>query len=173
MSSIRKFPVISRRYFVLTSGYNKSIGSLSGGLRVIDSGKTRRAFRYRLDRKIRAWVMTIMSWITPRSSERSMDVRRQAIKRILLVRGVFRMGDSILATPAIVLFRKNFPEARIDFVGSRIAKELFENLPVNHQYEVCQRFPKVCWSYLTILRRIRNTKYDLAEIGRASCRERV
>ena len=133
-----------------------------GGLRVKDSDETNKAFRYRLDRKIRASVMWGMSWITHRSREERVDLQRQNIKRILLVRSIFRMGDSILATPAILLLRKNFPEAKIDFVGPRISKALFQNLPIDRHYEVYQSFPKVCWSYLVLLKRIRAAKYDLA-----------
>jgi ADP-heptose:LPS heptosyltransferase len=75
------------------------------------------AFRYRLDRMIRAVVMRVMGWLTPGTTERRVDLLREDVKTILLVRGIFRMGDSILATPAILLFRENFSTARIDFVG--------------------------------------------------------
>lgn len=127
-----------------------------------EANETRKAVRYRLDRIIRTFVMGFMNRVTPSSNEQRADFRRQDIKRILLVRGLFRMGDTILATPAILLFQKNFPGAKIDFVGPRIAKVLFENLPIDHHYEVYRSFPKVCWSYLTLLRQIRQTKYDLA-----------
>jgi len=129
---------------------------------VRQSEEGRIAFRYRVDRWVNAVVTRIMGWITPRSSEQPVNFRQAEIKKILLVRRVFRMGDSILATSAIFLFRKNFPGSKIDFVGPRISKVLFENLPVDHRYEVFPSFPKVCWSYLTLLRQVRQTKYDLA-----------
>jgi heptosyltransferase-3 len=106
--------------------------------------------------------MRAMSWITPGSSEQESDFRPQKIKKILVVRSLFRMGDVILATPAILLLRKNFPAAQIDFVGSDLSRALFANLPIDRHYEVYQRFPKVCWSYLVLLKQIRERKYDLA-----------
>ena len=106
--------------------------------------------------------MRVMNWLTPAAPEQRADFRQTEIQRILLVRSLFRMGDSILATPAILLFRKNFPAARIDFVGPRISKTLFRNLPIDHHYEAARSFPKVCWSYLALLKRIRKAKYDLA-----------
>ena len=124
--------------------------------------ETKKAFRYRLDRATRGCVMRVMNWLTPAAPEQRADFRQTEIQRILLVRSLFRMGDSILATPAIVLFRKNFPAARIDFVGPRISKTLFRNLPIDHHYEAARSFPKVCWSYLALLKRIRKAKYDLA-----------
>src|SRR5258705_6037181 len=126
------------------------------------TGETKKAFRYRLDRAIRVCVMRVMNWLTPEAPEQRADFRQTEIQRILLVRSLFRMGDSILATPAIVLFRKNFPAARIDFVGPRISKTLFRDLPIDHHYEAARTFPKVCWSYFALLKRIRKTKYDLA-----------
>ncbi|HET9549049.1 MAG TPA: glycosyltransferase family 9 protein [Candidatus Binatia bacterium] len=126
------------------------------------TGETKKAFRYRLDRATRGCVMRVMNWLTPAAPKRRADFRQTEIQRILLVRSLFRMGDSILATPAIVLFRKNFPAARIDFVGPRISKTLFRNLPIDHHYEAARSFPKVCWSYLVLLNRIRKTKYYFA-----------
>ena len=114
---------------------------------------------YRTDRMIRTLVMWVLGWITARSSERRVDFQRENIKKILLVRGIFRMGDSILATPAILLLRKNFPGARIDFVGPVISKVLFENLPIKEHYEIHRSFPKVCWTYIALLKQIRSVNY--------------
>jgi ADP-heptose:LPS heptosyltransferase len=72
------------------------------------------------------------------------------------------MGDAILATPAILLFRKNFPEAKIDFVGPPVSRMLFKNLPIDRHYEVYKSFPRAGWSYLWLLKQLRDTKYDLA-----------
>jgi hypothetical protein len=54
------------------------------------------SLRYRLDRTIRKTVMRVMSWITRRSAAHPVDLRRQEIKKILLVRGIFHMGDAML-----------------------------------------------------------------------------
>lgn len=119
-------------------------------------------FRYWLNKKIRASVMSVISLAKARSDERQLDFRQQRIKKILLVRGIFRMGDSILATPAIFLLRKNFPHARIDFVGSPISKILFQNLPINHHYQIYPGLPEACWAYWILLKQIRSVNYDLA-----------
>ena len=118
--------------------------------------------RYWLDKKIRSAVMRICAWVTPRSKGRRVDLRRQEIKKILLVRSIFRMGDSILATPAILLLRNNFPAAQIDFVGPRVSAILFRHLPIDNHHEVYQSFPRVCWSYVSLLKQIRSARYDLA-----------
>lgn len=68
--------------------------------------------------------MWVMNRITVGAREREPDLRGENIKKILLVRSLFRMGDSILATPAISLLRQNFPEATIDFVGPPVEEKL-------------------------------------------------
>jgi len=69
------------------------------------------ALRYRWDRKIRAAVMALMGRLTRRSPEQTVDLKSETIEKILLVRGIFRLGDAILTTPAILLLRDNFPGA--------------------------------------------------------------
>ena len=78
--------------------------------------KRSKPFSYSLNDKIRTLAMRMMAFVTSRSKEERLDFGKERIERILLVRATFRLGDSILATPAIFLFRRNFPHARIDFV---------------------------------------------------------
>lgn len=118
--------------------------------------------RYRLDKKLRALVMRVLGLVTAKSNQTQSDFRQQQIKKILLVRGIFRMGDSILATPAVFLFRRNFPHAKIDFVGPPISKSLFQNLPIDRHYQIYRALPNVCWAYLLLLKQIRSVNYDLA-----------
>jgi heptosyltransferase-3 len=117
---------------------------------------------YRLNKKISGVASGIIGLATSRSPDVEVDLGREPIQKILLVRGNFRMGDSVLASPAILLFRKNFPHARIDFVGSPISRTLFENLPIDRHYEITRRFPDASWSYFSLLKQIRSERYDLA-----------
>jgi len=128
----------------------------------IMNGSKNLAFRYRLDRCIRAAAMFIMNRIMPRTASATVDLRRERIDRILLVRGVFRLGNAILAIPSILLFRRNFPDARIDFIGGSAAKSLFINLPIDHFYGIYHNYLKASWSYLILLAKVRAQKYDLA-----------
>ena len=119
-------------------------------------------FRHRLNKNICALATRVMGLITARSNEDPLDFHREQIKKILLVRATFRMGDSILATPAIFLLRKNFPQATIDFVGPTISKILFQNLPIDRHYPIYRTVQKACWAYVLLLIRIRSMSYDLA-----------
>ena len=121
-----------------------------------------RALRYIFDKLCRGAAMRLMNRITIRAHDEQVDFRRENIKRILIVRGLFRLGDSILATAAILLMRQNFPAATIDFVGPDITKKLFQQLPINRYYEIWRAFPKAGWSYPMLLNRLRQENYDLA-----------
>jgi heptosyltransferase III len=118
--------------------------------------------RYLLNKRVRVLAMWITGLITVRSKDQRLDFDRERIDKILLVRATFRMGDSILATPAIFILRRNFPHARIDFVGPVISKCLFQNLPIVQHYQIYQRPPKAAWAYVPLMKHIRATKYDLA-----------
>ena len=118
--------------------------------------------RYLFNKRVRALATWIASLITVRLKDERLNFDRERIDKILLVRATFRMGDSVLATPAIFIFRSNVPHARIDFVGPVISKSLFQNLPIVQHYQIYQRPPKAAWAYVPLLKHIRATKYDLA-----------
>lgn len=117
---------------------------------------------YRLDRIIRSSAMGVSKMLTSRSADEAVEWQRERVEKILLVRGVFRMGNAILAAPAIELLAKNFPHAQIDFVGPPIANRLFQNLPLRKFYEISRSFPRVGWSYFTLIKQLRAHRYDLA-----------
>jgi heptosyltransferase-3 len=118
--------------------------------------------RYLFNKRVRALATWITGLITVSSKDERLNFDRERIDKILLVRATFRMGDSVLATPAIFIFRRNFPHARIDFVGPVISKSLFQNLPIVQYYQIYQRPPKAAWAYVPLMKHIRATKYDLA-----------
>jgi heptosyltransferase-3 len=123
---------------------------------------TKRPLRYRLDRLIRNTVMRVIGSVASNHELQEFDLRRHPPKRILLVRANYRIGNALLTLPAITAFAKTFPDARIDFVGSSVARVLFENQPLNQHYEAARKFPWVMWEYPRLIRRLRANRYDLA-----------
>lgn len=119
-------------------------------------------FPYWLNKKIRLRATRIVTLIKGPSEAKGFDLHRERIERILLVRANFRLGNSILALPVIPVFRRNFPHARIDFVGSPTSRILFQNLPIDHHYQITRRFPDASWAYFTLLKTLRSANYDLA-----------
>jgi heptosyltransferase-3 len=106
--------------------------------------------------------MALMTRLTADLRNEQVEFQPQNIHKILIVRSLFRMGDAILAIPAIRLFRSNFPAARIDFVGPPISKRLFQNLSIDHHYAISKTFPRAAWYYMALVHQLRASKYDLA-----------
>ncbi|MEP9411067.1 MAG: glycosyltransferase family 9 protein [Candidatus Brocadia sp.] len=90
------------------------------------------------------------------------NLPKEQIKKILLVRANFRIGNAILATPSIFIFRKNFPHATIDFAGSPASGLLYKHLPVDRHYSITRHFPGILWTYFSLFYKMRSGKYDLA-----------
>ena len=121
-----------------------------------------RPFRYRMDRWIRGIVIRVINWMAPQRPNVELDPFDPSIHRILLVRVNFRMGNAILTLPAIDAFHKNFPQAKIDFLGSPISALLFRYQPLHEHYVAPRRFPQVVWQNPLLIRRLRANRYDLA-----------
>jgi heptosyltransferase III len=124
--------------------------------------KPKKALRYRMDRWVRQLVMWAIASLAPEVARAELHPHSSSVNKILLVRANFRMGNAVLALPAIAAFRNNFPEARIDFVGSPISHTLFQHQPLDQHYAAPRRFPQVLWQYPRLIRRLRANQYDLA-----------
>ncbi len=86
----------------------------------------------------------------------------EAVRRILLVRPNHRIGNSILATPAIDIFRRAFPGAEVDVLLSPIGEKIFRNLPVHCVHVFTGRYVWRPWRLWSLLRDVRRRRYDLA-----------
>lgn len=119
-------------------------------------------FRYSLNQKFRRGAHWVMQLLIGRSEEQPLDLHHQEARKILIVRATFRLGSSVLAIPAILWFRKQFPHARIDFIGAPVSATLFQHLPIDHCFTITRRFPGSGWDYPRLLRKLRSIGYDLA-----------
>ncbi len=119
-------------------------------------------FRYRLNHDLRSMIHHITTLVVTPERQQRLDLSKEQLKKILIVRATFRMGDSILAIPAVKSFRKRFPEARIDFLGAPISAEIFKNLPIDNHFTITRRYPGSGWHYPVLIRRLRSIRYDLA-----------
>ncbi|OOP56310.1 MAG: hypothetical protein AYP45_09625 [Candidatus Brocadia carolinensis] len=117
---------------------------------------------YFLNKKVRGFIMGTINLFLGEAKKEYGALPKEQIKRILLVRANFRIGNAILATPSIFIFRKNFPQAVIDFAGYPVSVLLYRHLPIDHQYGVTRSFPGILWAYFALLYKLRSMKYDLA-----------
>ena len=88
------------------------------------------------------------------------------VRRVLVVRANFRMGNLLLMTPALAALRRALPQARIDVVAGRGYLDLLEHSPdVDGRIGIDRRMLMAPWSLLSLVRRLRRQHYDLAFDG--------
>ena len=126
------------------------------------SGMRRRtgAVRYRIDYCIRTAMRFVLRNISPQNEEQRAEFK--GVKKILVVRASFRLGDTMFAVPALLAVRKRYPTARIDFVGGPFSKSLFKDLWLDNFFTLTKRFPNSSWYYPHLLWLVRSVGYDLA-----------
>jgi heptosyltransferase-3 len=91
------------------------------------------------------------------------------VRRVLLVRPNFRIGNTILATPLIPALRDLFPGAQLEILGTENTQVLLEHLSVDQVHVVSRRFILRPWKLLGLLRRLRREHIDVAvEAGMGS-----
>ncbi len=84
------------------------------------------------------------------------------VSRIIVVRPNYRIGNAVLATAVIAPLRERFPGAQIDLLVTDKTAALFENLPINEVAAVSRSAILRPWRTLSLLRRLRAKRYDLA-----------
>ncbi len=88
------------------------------------------------------------------------------VKRVLVVRANFRMGNLLLVTPALAALRRALPQARIDVIAGRAYVDLLEHSPdVDGRIGIDRRVLMAPWSLLSLVRHLRRQHYDLALDG--------
>jgi heptosyltransferase-3 len=98
------------------------------------------------------------------AADEPVDLAR--VRRVLVVRANFRMGNLLLVTPALAALRRALPEARIDVVAPKAYVDLLAHSPdVDGRIGVDRRMLTAPWSLLRLVRRLRGERYDLALDG--------
>ncbi|MGP9768121.1 glycosyltransferase family 9 protein [Halomonas sp. AOP13-D3-9] len=84
------------------------------------------------------------------------------IEKILIIRPNFRLGNALISTPIIDALRKRFPSARIDYLATDKTWPLLQQRPVDHFYLLSRTAILRPWQCVTLCRRLRVQRYDLA-----------
>jgi heptosyltransferase-3 len=84
------------------------------------------------------------------------------VRRVLLVRPNFRIGNTLIASPLVLALRQRFPDAQIDFLSGDKTATLLANLPLSTVHSVSSRFVIRPWQFVALFRRLRRLRYDVA-----------
>jgi heptosyltransferase-3 len=87
------------------------------------------------------------------------------VRRVLLVRPNFRIGNTLMTTPLILALRQRFPDAQVDYLGGDTTSVLLAHLPVQRVYSVSRGFILRPWRFFALFAHLRRTHYDVAVEG--------
>lgn len=91
------------------------------------------------------------------------DVRD--VRRVLLVRPNFRIGNTLLATPLVAALHRRFPAASIDVLAGDVTAALLEQLPLDRVHTVSRGFLARPWRFVALFCELRRCSYDVAVDG--------
>lgn len=84
------------------------------------------------------------------------------VRRILLVRPNFRLGNALITSPLIAAVRTRFPGATIDYLGGEGTLTVLDGLGVDETIAMSRGFVARPWRFVALFRRLRRRRYDLA-----------
>ncbi len=87
------------------------------------------------------------------------------VRRVLLVRPNFRIGNTLVTTPLVPALRACFPGARLDYLCGDATASLLAHLPLDAVYTVSRRQIVRPWNFVALFARLRRQHYDVAVDG--------
>jgi len=87
------------------------------------------------------------------------------VRRVLIVRPNFRIGNTLIAAPLILAVRQRFPGAQVDYLGGDTTAALLAHLPVDTVHRVSRRFITRPWRFVALFASLRRMHYDVAVEG--------
>jgi heptosyltransferase-3 len=87
------------------------------------------------------------------------------VRRVLLVRPNFRIGNTLITAPLVLALRERFPGARLDYLCGDTTATLLAHLPLDHVYAVSRRQIIRPWNFVVLFAQLRKQHYDVAVDG--------
>jgi heptosyltransferase-3 len=87
------------------------------------------------------------------------------VRRVLLVRANFRIGNALMATPLVLALRDRFPGARVDVLVGDTVAPILARLPIDRVYTVSRLQLLAPWRFVALFARLRRERYDVAIEG--------
>lgn len=117
-----------------------------------------------LNRQARRGLLAVLGFIWPIKPNGELPPPGQ-VRRVLLVRVNFRMGNTILGTALLAMLQARFPGAEIDILAAEGPAVLLGGLPFGRVFLVSRRHAWKPWQFLGLFRELRRQRYDVAIDG--------
>jgi ADP-heptose:LPS heptosyltransferase len=133
----------------------------------MEERSTRQALVRRIRRRLRRFVFRVLFLLAPRGDAPLPDVK--SARRVLVVLVNFRLGNTLLATPAVRALAESVSGEAIDFLGGPSAPAFFQGFGLHDVIGVERRDLFAPHRFFGLVRRLRRARYDLAiHLGGAS-----
>ncbi|WP_280570648.1 glycosyltransferase family 9 protein [Chromohalobacter sp. 296-RDG] len=115
----------------------------------------------RLEKAAKSWVYRAIARGS-RSARPATPEAIHGVRRVLLVRPNFRIGNAVIGARLIQAFAEGRPEIDIDYLGTDTTRALFEGMPLANYHALSRSMLVRPWRLVQLLVRLRQRKYDLA-----------
>ncbi len=116
----------------------------------------------RLERRVKRWVFGLLAGAPPVERTAPDAVDLASVRRVLVVRTNFRLGNLLLVTPALTALRQALPGARIDVLCAAHYEGLLRHNPdVDGSVTMDRRLLRDPRAFVRLISRLRAAQYDL------------
>jgi len=122
-----------------------------------------RKMRKEFEKRGKSFLMQVLRvFIRNKPIQDKIDL--SSIKNILVIRQDDRIGNPILTTPLLLSLRKNFPQAKISFLASRVSAELFSGSKLVDELLILEkkRYIRNPLAFILKFLNLRKKRFDLA-----------
>lgn len=119
--------------------------------------------RKELEKRGKSFIMQVLkAFLRNKPIQGKIDLA--SIKNILVIRQDDRIGNPILTTPLLLSLRKNFPQAKISFLASRVSAELFSGSKLMDDLLILEkkRYIRNPLAFISKFLSLRKRRFDLA-----------
>lgn len=116
------------------------------------------------NRRARRLVAALVAGLFPVGANLSLP-EGEEVRRLLLVRANYRMGNVILATSLLPVLQARYPRAQIDWLVGENGAALLAGLPQGQVYRISRSFAVAPWRFVALFRELRRQGYDVAIDG--------
>ena len=115
----------------------------------------------RIDLAGRALAGRLIDALAPAQEDISHESLR-GVRRVLVVRPNFRLGNALITSPLVLALRERFPDAEIDYLGGEGTLQLLDGLPIAGRHVMSRGFVLRPWSFVALFVRLRRRSFDVA-----------
>lgn len=113
-----------------------------------------------LEKNTKAWIYSRLK-STSSATPATPDTLKN-VKRVLLIRPNFRIGNALISARLIKAFTDSQPDIEVDYLATDTTLALFDGMPLEHCYSLRRDMLLQPWRLYALWRTLRQRHYDLA-----------